>query len=100
MWKWILKAAVYLGKSEWAKAAARVAIDKLRKRSENTVRALSATVGITVPPPDAIRHSQLIRSRHDTLKPGQVVTVDGTGYRINRLISSSQAETIYEADLA
>jgi hypothetical protein len=99
MWKLILRAAIAVGQTEWARKQARALIDRLRRRAENSVRAVAATAGIGVPPADAIRQSRLIRTRFDTLKPGQVVTVDGQGFRIGRLISASAAEVIYEADV-
>jgi hypothetical protein len=98
MWKWVLKAAIYAGKSEWARAAAKKVIERLRRRLDRKLQAVADAAGIAVPPVDEIRQGRIVRARSDIFKPGQVVLVAGERFRISRLLSHSATETVYEAD--
>jgi len=98
MWKIILWGAVRLGHNEWARSAAKDAIANLRRRTDLKIHAIASAAGIAVPAVADIRQGRIIRTRTDSLKPDQVVLVDGQRFRIARLISSSALETVYEAD--
>lgn len=96
MWKWILRAAVAIAQSPWAKEKAHAVIQKLRERAEAKAKDVATAAGIDLPP--TFKASRIIRTPADTLKPGDVVGVDGGKYRITRLLSSSARETVYEAE--
>lgn len=99
MWKFIIKAAVRVGKSDWAKKQAGKLIHKLRRRLEVKLKDIADAADIKLPSPPVMRQGRLVSMSRDSLKPGQQILLDGQKLRITRLISHSVNETIYEADI-
>ena len=104
MWRWIfavvLKVARRPAVQSWARTKAKQLIDKGRARVEARTKALADSVGIAVPklPPDTFRVSRIIRTHTESLKPGNVLQIEGESFRITRLIWASAKEVIYEAE--
>ena len=96
----LIRLAALCGWDAWAKGYAKRAIDLSRRRQDLRLHRVAAVAGIALPPDALIRQGRLIRTKSDSLKLDQVVLVDGERFRITRLIRSSAAETVYEADLA
>lgn len=107
MWKWILRGVLALSHNpdvqRWVRAKAKLLIGRARARVEARVKVLADAVGIAVPDasanPSTLRLSQVICTKTESLKPGNLVQLDGSTYRITRLLRASADECVYEAEL-
>jgi len=105
MWKWLLKGILYVSSNpavrQWARRKVAKLIQLREKRAEQQISDLYTAVGLEVPkPPELPRPKvvKMIRTVADTLKPGNVVIVEGEPFQIKRLLSASAKEATYEAE--
>jgi ATP-dependent 26S proteasome regulatory subunit len=101
LWKWVVKAAVAIAQTKWARDKAKQVISQIRASSEARVKAIADAAGVAVPKHDlnAFRAATIVRTQTDCLKPGHVVFVEGDTYQITKLLSVSSSGATYEAKL-